>query len=145
MWMSLVENLIALCALSSRWKSLCCGYFSCLSAFVPGICPTNRQDFLTYAPEHLLALRPFGGALFGIFPADCEEIRQPVRYLGRRKKEKKKLGSRGGVRHRLWGRRRRFPLPVITLSNVRSVSNKLDELALRAEHDCDFSQLPAYS
>ncbi len=56
------------------------------------------------------------------------------------RKEKKKRGSRGGVRHRICRRRSRPPLPVITLSNVRSVSNKLDELTLRAKHDCEFRQ-----
>ncbi len=59
---------------------------------------------------------------------------------GETKKERKKRGSRGGVRHRLWKCRSRFPLPVITLSNVHSVSNKLDELKLRTGYDREFRQ-----
>ena len=113
---------------------------SCLSAFAPGNCLTGRHDLLSYTREHLLSLHSTAGAPPVILPADCDEIRRPVKWLERRKKEKKRRGSRGGVRHRLWRRRSRFPLPGITLSNVRSVSNELDELALRAEHDCEFRQ-----
>ncbi|CAB1313338.1 unnamed protein product [Coregonus sp. 'balchen'] len=51
---------------------------------------------------------------------------------------KKKRGSRGGVRNRLRRRGSRHPLPVITLSNVRSLNNKLNELAARATFEEDF-------
>ncbi len=44
------------------------------------------------------------------------------------------------MKHPLWRCWSRFPLPVITPSNVCSVSNKLDKLAQRAEHDCEFRQ-----
>lgn len=111
----------------------------CLLAFGIGDCVPGRQDYLTYTREHLLSLRATGVAP-PTLPGDFMEIRRPAECPERRKKVKKKRGSRGGVRHRLWRRGNRFPLPVITLTNVRSVSNKLDELALRAEHDCEFRQ-----
>lgn len=111
----------------------------CLSAFGIGDCLSGRQDYLTYTREHLFSLRGIG-VVPPTLPVDCMEIRRPAEWPERRKKAKKKRGSRGGVRHRLWRRGNRFPLPVITLTNVRSVSNKLDELALRAEHDCEFRQ-----
>lgn len=113
----------------------------CLTAFAPGNNRwTGRRGVLTYTREHLPSLRPIGGSSSVDLPADCYEIRRPGRWPERQKKERKKRGSRGGVKHRLWKRRNRLPLPVITLSNVRSVSNELDELVLRAEHDCEFRQ-----
>lgn len=42
---------------------------------------------------------------------------------------KKKRGSRGGIRNRLRRRGSRLPLPAITLSNVRSLHNKMNELS----------------
>lgn len=111
----------------------------CLSAFGTGDCLSVCQDYLTYTHEHLLSLRAIGVAP-PTLPVDCMETRRPAEWPERRKKAKKKQGSRGGVRHRLWRCGNRFPLSVITLTNVRSVSNKLDELTLRAKHDCEFSQ-----
>ena len=55
-----------------------------------------------------------------------------------KKKSKKKRGSRGGVRNRLKRNGYRPPLPSITLSNVRSIQNKLDELSALLRHDCDY-------
>lgn len=81
-----------------------------------------------------------GGVFMGeahimVFTVNCTEIQRSHRQVERLKKAKKTWGSRGGVRHRLWRYRSRLPLPVITLSNVRSACNKLDELTVRAEHD----------
>ena len=52
-------------------------------------------------------------------------------------KRKKKRGSRGGVRNILKKRGCRLPLPAITLSNVRSLQNKMDELSALTKYDCD--------
>ena len=52
--------------------------------------------------------------------------------------KKKKRGSRGGIRNRLRKRGCRLPLPVITLANVRSLQNKLDELSVLTKQDCDY-------
>lgn len=111
----------------------------CLSTFGTGDCLAARRDHITHTREHLLSLRSIGVAP-PTLPADCGEIRRPTKWPERKKNAGKKRGSRGGVRHRLWKRRSRFPLPAITLTNVRSISNKLDELALRAEHDSEFRQ-----
>ena len=48
---------------------------------------------------------------------------------------KKKRGSRGGVRNRLKKSDYRPPFPVITLSNVRSIRNKMNELSTLIVHD----------
>lgn len=52
----------------------------------------------------------------------------------------KKRGSRGGVRERLKRRGSRHPLPVITFSNVRSLSNKMNELTAKIQYDNEFRQ-----
>ena len=54
------------------------------------------------------------------------------------KKKRKKCGSRDGVRNRLKNNGYRPPLPSITLSNVRSIQNKLDELSALLRYDCDY-------
>lgn len=72
---------------------------------------------------------------------DCKESlkqhkgRWPV---PRRNTKTKKRGSRGGVRARLRRRGTRFPLLTITLSNVRSLNNKVEELVARVNLETDF-------
>ena len=53
-------------------------------------------------------------------------------------KRKTKRGSRGGVRNRLKKRGCRLPLPAITLSNVRSLQNQMDELSALTKYDGDY-------
>ena len=60
-----------------------------------------------------------------------------VEVIGNEKKSKKS-GSRGGVRERLKKRGSRHPLPTITLSNVRALQNKMDELTALVRFDGDF-------
>ena len=56
----------------------------------------------------------------------------------RNEKKNKKRGSRGGARERLNKRGSRHPLPTITLSNVRALQNKTDELTALVRFDGDF-------
>ncbi|KAK0149973.1 hypothetical protein N1851_009261 [Merluccius polli] len=56
------------------------------------------------------------------------------------KKKKKKRGSRGGIRNRIKRRGSHFPLPTVTLSNVRSLQNKMHELSALIKFDRDFSR-----
>lgn len=71
-------------------------------------------------------------------PEDCKELLRNSRT--RNRISSKKRGSRGGVRQRLKRRGHKPPLPVITLSNVRSLKSKTDELLLKAKYDSDFRQ-----
>ena len=57
--------------------------------------------------------------------------------IGKEKKSKKR-GSRGGVRERLKKRSSREPLTTITLSNVRALQNKIDELTALVRFDGNF-------
>lgn len=99
----------------------------------------GKRDSVTYTREQLLDLRPASECLPVVSrPADLRTLCRPIKHLKWRKKCAKKRGSRGGVRHRLWRRRDRFPLPAMTLSNVRSINNKLDEFKVRAMHEQDF-------
>lgn len=64
-----------------------------------------------------------------------------LRNTGMRKRRKlKKRDSRGGVRERIGRHGSRHPLPVITLSNVRSLGNKMHELLAKANYDNEFRQ-----
>ena len=91
---------------------------------------------LTYTREFLLSLQhpttqdDLYGNIFNVHPE-----------LKRRSKAKtKKRGSRGGVRERLKRRGFKHPLPTMTLSNVRSISNKMNELTAKLQHDRDYRQ-----
>ena len=55
-----------------------------------------------------------------------------------RTNNKPKRGSRQGVRNRLKKSCFRPTLPSMTLSNVRSIQNKMDELSTLIVHDCDY-------
>ena len=53
-------------------------------------------------------------------------------------------GNRAGCRRRLEKKGFRAPLPGLVLANVRSLSNKLDELQLRLRTDKDYSHITAF-
>lgn len=57
-------------------------------------------------------------------------------------RKKKKRGSRGGIRNRIKRRGSRFPLLTVTLSNVRSLQNKMHELAALIKSDSLTSDRP---
>lgn len=56
------------------------------------------------------------------------------------KRIQRKRGSRGRIRNRLRRHGSRLPLPAITLSNVRSLNNKLTELSALIHYDSDYRQ-----
>lgn len=62
------------------------------------------------------------------------------RIKTRAKSKLKKTGSRGGIRERIRRRGHKHPLPIMTLSNVRSLSNKMNELMAKLEYDRDYRQ-----
>ena len=50
----------------------------------------------------------------------------------------RRRGKRGGIRQRVRNRGHRPPLPTITLSNVRSIVNKMDELRANVNYDHEY-------
>ena len=106
------------------------------------ILTSGHDAVLTYDRDQLLTLQAHAGNFKYSIPMDCSDIlRHRGRGRGRPTKKKtktKKRGSRGGVRTRLRRRGSRFPLPTITLSNVRSLNNKMDELTARLSLETDF-------
>ena len=52
--------------------------------------------------------------------------------------KKKKRGSRGGVRNRLRRRGHRLPMPSVTLTNAKSIYNKMTQLETLVKSDGDF-------
>ncbi len=94
-----------------------------------------RQD-VTYSREYLMSLQRHTGHVdLELLTHDCPEIAQKPNFKA---KNLKKRGARGGIRARLRKRGARFPLPMITLSNVRSLNNKMDELMARVKVENDF-------
>ncbi|KAK7899635.1 hypothetical protein WMY93_020488 [Mugilogobius chulae] len=113
-----------------------CGFLTWIpmASAEPGLRGTETlAQTITYSRETLLSMRDNASVLPGdlVLPPDC-------RLILRQRRKKKRRGSRGGIRNRLKRRGSRHPLPVITLSNVRSLNNKLDELLLLVRHDEDF-------
>ena len=92
----------------------------------------TSADMLTYTWTDLLQLRHTSlkiseSPLLVLIPKSLQ-----------RKCIRRKRGSRGGIRKRLrrWGSK--LPLPAITLSNVRSLRNKTDELSALIQYDSDY-------
>lgn len=99
----------------------------------------GNAGILTYTRDQLLSLR------HSIKPEDSGLellVKYPqLKNIGTRKGTKiKKRGSRGGVRERLRRHGSRHPLPVITFSNVCSLSNKMNELIAKVQYDNEFRQ-----
>lgn len=95
----------------------------------------TQPPAITYSREFLLSYGSKPNSLGPDITLPHELLR--VRRLNKKQKRKKR-GSRGGVKNRLRRRGSRHPLPVITLSNVRSLNNKLDELSLRMIYEEEF-------
>lgn len=66
------------------------------------------------------------------------EIPSSICLHKRRRSRIKKRGSRGGIRNRLQRRGSHHPLLVVTLSNVRFLNNKMDEVALQVKQEEEF-------
>lgn len=98
----------------------------------------GKVGVLTYTRDQLLSLRhPV------IWDSDLDSVNKfpELRNTGTRIRTRlKKRGSRGGVRERIRRRGSRHPLPVITFSNVRSLSNKMNELLAKVRYDSEFRQ-----
>lgn len=88
-------------------------------------CKTSGNGAQVYSREALLSLR-WCGDVAGLSRSLTESLPEgmKIRCLQRPRKR----GRRGGVRQRLRKRGSRPPLPSMILSNVRSLSNKMDEL-----------------
>lgn len=76
-----------------------------------------------YSRETLLSLRPLQSTPPDNLPAVIRATHTDTRL-------KRKRGRRGGVRERLRRRTNKPPLPSIILSNVRSLTPKMDELRI---------------
>ena len=103
-------------------------------------CYENQAHVITYERSFLLGLataapsktKPTG--LPGWVPArestdDVTENETTRRH---------KRGKKGGLRQRLKKRKYRVPLPTVTLGNVRSISNKIDEIRGLARFNSEF-------
>lgn len=99
-------------------------YIALLPHSASGVSTSGHDAVLTYTRDQLLTLQT--------------QVRSWRRKTQRTKI--KKRGSRGGVFERLRRCGSRFPLPTITLSNVRSLNNKIEELTARLTHETDFQQ-----
>ena len=65
-------------------------------------------------------------------PTRDDPLTEPVTHRRHRR------GRRGGVRQRLRRRGHKLPLPSLTLANVRSVRNKLDEIQTSCKYLSEF-------
>ena len=95
---------------------------------------------LAYSREYLLELgrrEPLTAAQ--ISPL-TDNIPLELLHGHKRRRIRRKRGSRGGIRNRLRRRGSRLPLPAITLSNVRSLRNKTEELSTLIQFDQDYRQ-----
>ncbi len=104
--------------------------------------PLNNglQMLHVYSREHLLSLRQTHTQpprVFHRYP----EIFRSIQHAGRHKSKRKRWGSRGRIQNRLKRRGNRLALPTITLSNVRSLRNKMAELRELVRTDRDFKNV----
>ena len=101
-----------------------------LSGGVTAHIPSRR----TYTRADLLKLR-YACKTADLSPEQLEPI--PTQRLMKRKRRRRR-GTRGGIRNRIRRRGSKLPLPAFTLSNVRSLRNKIDELAALVKLDSDY-------
>ncbi|KAK0156289.1 hypothetical protein N1851_000436 [Merluccius polli] len=106
----------------------------------------RRGDQLATHPERrvylrcrLLELRPAGANANPRLTSLLVDVPHHLLRGHYNKRIRRKRGSRGGIRNRLRRRGSRLPLPAITLSNVRSLNNKLTELSA-LQYDSDYRQ-----
>lgn len=85
------------------------------SIFSCGACRLDQSP-IVYTPDQLPALRS---------SSVCPQ-KEPISPCELRRKTR---GSRAGIRRYHWRRRQRHVIPSVIMGNIRSLSNKLDELA----------------
>ena len=92
-------------------------YLMCVSAYPVSAESTGDTASITYTRSALFELQ-----LRTLYkPVDFEDFPQEIKP--------KKRGKREGIRKRTRARRTNPPLPTILLGNVRSLTNKMDELS----------------
>ena len=110
----------------------------CLTVFCSClVCEIHCQNGLPathiqYDREFLLYLADRPSSI--IRPPDLPEW-VPTREDPPLEENARRRGKRGGIRQRVRRRGHRTPLPTITLSNVRSITNKIDELRANVSYD----------
>ena len=100
-------------------------------------------DRIAYSREFLLGLQctVHAQTMPGMTSIDIENYCRGCTGRGEKNREKKKRGCRGGIRKRLKRRGcRKLPLPTITLTNARSLVNKMDELSALQKFDGDYKR-----
>ncbi len=110
----------------------------CLAVGLINCVQLTGSKRLIYTREDLMSMVYRGPVEDKQLQAAIDDIRRGPHSHGSVKNKSKKRRSRWGVRQRVKRRGNKPPLPVITLTNVRSINNKLDELAAKMEFDCDF-------
>uniref|UniRef100_A0A1A8CJ36 Reverse transcriptase domain-containing protein n=2 Tax=Nothobranchius kadleci TaxID=1051664 RepID=A0A1A8CJ36_NOTKA len=96
----------------------------------------NCVSACSYTREQLLSVR--SSTPTDLLPVFLVSVADLVHFFIK-KVRRRRRGKRAGVLVRLRRRGSRTPLPGIFLSNVRSLSNKTDELALLMRRNRDFS------
>ena len=116
-----------------------CLLLDCVSLIFCGV--KGAGDFqhggrtISYTREHLLGLQHTGDSA----PADVKD-KSWSDFASQPTRKAKKRGSRGGVRNRMRKGGNRLAVPAITFSNVRSLSNKMTEIAALVKYDMDYRQ-----
>ena len=93
-------------------------YLMCVSAYPFGAESTGDTASITYTRSALFELQL---RTLMYKPVDFEDFPQEIKP--------KKRGKRGVIHKRTRARRTNSPLPTIFLGNVRSLTNKMDELS----------------
>lgn len=116
--------------------SLCCVNGLFLGPDTPFAANPGR---LVYMRDHLFELSRLDFEPSQVFLSTTQIPPELIRG-SKRRQIRRKRGSRGGIRNRMRRRGSRLPLPAITLSNVRSLRNKADELSSLVRTDSDYRQ-----
>ena len=90
----------------------------------------QNTNALTYTREVLLSLRHQ--------PLSMTVPNININFDETKREKKKKKGSRGEIRNRLRRRGARLPMPSVTLTNARSLVNKMDHLQALVKYDGDY-------
>lgn len=94
---------------------------------------------MAYTRECLLSLKssPTPEDLYGDILNTPPELKRTKTQV---KANLKKRESRGSIRERIIRQGCKYPLPTMILTNIRSLSNKINELMVKVECDRDYRQ-----